>query len=486
LNTGTYFGLLIICAPFFIAVYAGLWKLFQKAGEPGWKAIIPFYSSFIMLKLSGRPGWWLIWVFIPAATWIISAGIVVDFIKNYGKFSIRHRAAAILLPFIYLPKWGFESKTIYLGPSASPAFKAEYPQSRRPGSAIQWGQALFFAVFTAAFTRAFLVEFYTIPTPSMERTLLVGDYIMVSKLNYGERIAMTPVSFPFSVNTMPYLGTKSYWDGLKLPYFRLPGFSSVKRGDVVVFNYPADTINDRPADTREDYIKRCEAIAGDTLKVVDGQVYVNGKASPNPPGKEMEYSYQTTDEGISPELLSKLEVTTYQGHDYPAMTEASAKLLKGNSNIKNMLPVLAPKNIPEGVFPSGGISPLHVMLTKRLPNYQWNVDNYGPVIIPKKGWTVKLDSMNFPIYERIIEAYENNKLEVKGGNIYINGKQTNSYTFKMNYYWMMGDNRHDTEDSRYWGFVPEDHVIGKAVLIWANWDPSQLKFRWDRIMRSIN
>jgi signal peptidase I len=171
------------------------------------------------------------------------------------------------------------------------------------------------------------------------------------------------------------------------------------------------------------------------------------------------------------------------------MTATSAATLKGYSNVKNFAPATAPKGVSEDVFPRGGVAPIHVMLTKNLPDYHWNVDNYGPVIIPKKGWTVTLDSLSFPIYERAIEVYENNKLEVRNGDIYINGQKTNTYTFKMNYYWMMGDNRHDSEDSRYWGFVPEDHIVGKALFIWMSWDDNGSffgKIRWSRLFNGIH
>jgi len=488
MNLGTDIFLLIFIAPFLLLALAGYWKLFEKAGEKGWKALVPFYSSYIMLKICHRPGWWLIWLFLPLANWIVSFGILVDFIKCYGKFSIWDRAAAVLLPFVYLPKWGFEAKTAYLGPSASPAFRVQYHQSIKPNSAIQWGQALFFAVFTAVFIRALLFEDFTIPTPSMERTLLVGDNIFVSKLNYGARIPMTPFSFPFTSHTLPNTNFRSYWDGWELPYFRLPGFSSVKRGDVIVFNYPADTIDNRPVDKRENYIKRCQGIPGDTLSVVNAQVYVNSKAATNPPGEQMEYKYQLKD-SLNESIHDELKITLYPEHQYPAMTAASAAIMKRYSAVKDFAPDIAPKGVSEDVFPRSSTTILDPNLDIRVPDYHWNADNFGPIIIPKKGWTVKLDSMTFPLYERAIEVYEHNKLEVKGTEIFINGKKANAYTFKMNYYWVLGDNRHDSEDSRYWGFVPEDHISGKALFIYMSWDsdaPLFKKIRWDRFLRGIN
>lgn len=367
--------------------------------------------------------------------------------------------------------------------------KKDTPNKKKKSAAREWADAIVFAVIAATLIRTFFIEAYVIPTPSMERSLLVGDFLFVSKVNYGARTPMTPIAFPFAHHTMPVTGTKAYWDGWELPYYRLPGFSSIKRSDVVVFNYPADTINNRPVDKRENYIKRCQGISGDTLSVVNGQVFVNGKAAIDPPGEQMEYTYKTTGEDINPQILDELHVQTYEGHQYPAMTQEAANTLKGYSNVKDLAPVISQKGSSEDVFPRGSTSVIDVKLTKNLPDYHWSVDNYGPIIIPKKGWTVKLDSMTFPIYERAIKVYENNKLEVKGTDIYINGVKTDTYTFKMNYYWMMGDNRHDSEDSRYWGFVPEDHIVGKALFVWMSWDDNASlfhKIRWSRLFMGIH
>jgi len=486
MDFGSYVFLLIIASPFLILCVAGTWKLFQKAGEKGWKALIPFYSSYIMLKISGRPGWWLIWLFLPVASWIVSVGIVIDFIKCFGKFSIRDRAAAVLLPFIYMPKWGFEAKTVYLGHSASAVFGTEFPKSTKPHIAVQWGQGLFFALFTAVFIRAFFVEFYVIPTASMERTLLTGDNILVSKLNYGPRIPMTPISYPFANHTFPSTNLKAYWDGLELPYLRLPGFSSVKRGDVLVFNYPHDTIDNRPVDKKEFYIKRCTALPGDTLLIDNGRVYVNGKIQPEPKGVQYQYKIDTSGGAINPEVFKQLHASIYEGQSGVTMTPASAAILRTYSNIKSVTRNIAPKGQADDVFPH--IFPPHVLLAGHIPDYKWNADNMGTLIIPKKGWVVKLDSTTFPLYEYAIEVYERNKVSVDGSKIFINGKKADTYTFKMDYYWLIGDNWYDSEDSRYWGFVPEDHIVGKALFTWMSWDsdaPLLEKIRWDRFLKGI-
>jgi signal peptidase I len=375
------------------------------------------------------------------------------------------------------------------------------PVKKKKKSAVrEWTDAIVFAVIAATLIRTFFIEAYVIPTPSMERSLLVGDFLFVSKVNYGARTPITPIAFPFAHHTMPVINTKAYWDGIKLPYYRLPGLSDVKRGDVVVFNYPMDADSPlyRPVDKRENFIKRCQGIPGDTLSVVDAQVYVNGKAAPNPPGEQIEYSYTKNGMDVNPQIFRDLNISFYDSINKPStptMTLASANEFKSYSNVKALAPIISPKGTTDPtspVYPTNPghpVGPPNLMLNGKQPNYKWNVDNYGPIIIPKKGWTVKLDSMTYPLYVRCISVYENNKVEVKGGDIYINGQKTNSYTFKMNYYWMMGDNRHDSDDSRFWGFVPEDHIVGKALFIWMSWDDNGSffsKIRWSRLFNGIH
>ncbi len=461
----------------------GLYKLFEKAGEPGWKAVVPIYNWYVMIKLSGKPAWWIILILIPGLNILFGIGIMVDFLKSYGKFSLGEQTAGILFDFIYLPKWGFDKKTQYLGPSASEDFKEKYEKSLRKSSAREWTEAIIFAVVAATLIRTLFIEAYVIPSGSMESTLLVGDYLFVSKINYGPRIPETPISFPFAQNTMPLIGTKSYWDIIKLPYYRLPGFSDVKKGDVVVFNYPlqADSPFYRPVDKQDNYIKRCQATPGDTLTIVNAQVYVNGKAMPNPPQGEPSYIVHTDGNPINPQVINDLHI--FQARQFSAtdcemlMTRQSAATLKGYSNIKSITEYFEPKDSfnPEE-FPHD-------------PHLKWNADNYGPIIIPKAGLTVKLDSLTFPVYRRVIEVYEGNKLEIVGNDFVINGKKTKTYTFKQNYYWMMGDNRHNSEDSRFWGFVPEDHIVGKALFIWMSTDSSANflnSIRWSRIFKGIH
>jgi signal peptidase I len=482
MKTGAYIGAYIIAAPLFILIITGFWKLFEKAGRSGWEALIPVYGAYVMLKLSGKP-WWLLLLFIvPGVNIIIALGLVIDFVKSFGKFKMSQHAAVVLLPFIYLPKWSFDKNTRYLGPSASYAFKEQYSKHLKKTPTREWTEAIVFAVVAATLIRTLFIEAYTIPTPSMESSLLVGDFLFVSKVNYGARLPMTPVAFPFAHHTMPLTGTKAYWDGIKLPYFRLPGLSEVKKGDVVVFNYPKDADSPlyRPVDKQENYIKRCQGTPGDTLSLLNARVYINGRPAVTPPNGEMEYVVHTNGSGFNSNVIYDLhlsDIQQFSSQDFMMnMSAQAANTLKGYANVKSVRPNIRMRGIydPE-IFPHDR-------------HFQWNVDNLGPIIIPKKGWTVKLDSLTLPLYSRAISVYENNKLQITKDGICINGKKTGTYTFKMDYYWMMGDNRHNSEDSRFWGFVPEDHIVGKAIFVWMSWDamsPSANKIRWRRLFREI-
>lgn len=355
-------------------------------------------------------------------------------------------------------------------------------EKKKKSASREWLDAVVFAVIAATIIRGLFIEAYTIPTGSMERSLLVGDFLFVSKMSYGARTPITPVAFPFAHHTMPILNTKAYWDGIQLPYYRLPGFGDIERNDVVVFNYPmdADAPLNRPIDKRENYIKRCLGIAGDTLSIVDAQVFINGKPADLPKMSQTQYYVKTDGTDFNPMTLKDIEadVERVTNDEYViTMPKAEIEKIKAFSNVKMVTPVIAEKNtFEQQVFPSD-------------PHLNWNQDNFGAIIIPKKGWTVKLDSLTLPVYKRAIELYEGNKLEINGNDILINGIKTNTYTFKMNYYWMMGDNRHNSLDSRYWGFVPEDHIVGKALFVWMSWNENGSflsKIRWSRLLMGIH
>lgn len=358
---------------------------------------------------------------------------------------------------------------------------------RKPKSKTrEWVDAVIFAVIAATIIRTFFIEAYTIPTPSMEKSLLVGDFLFVSKLNYGPRVPMTPLAFPFAHHTMPLTkDTKSYSTAIELPYYRLPGFEDIERQDVVVFNYPADPV-DRPVDKRENYIKRCVAIAGDSLEVIDAVVYVNGEKQPLPEHMESSYVITTNGENFNYDALRGLGMSkddlsqnsyrrqSENAHYFKSLTDEQVAALREFGNVKSIDPGrLGPEM---ALFPSD-------------TSHHWSRDDYGPLWIPKKGVTIPLTTKNLPLYERLIDVYEDNELEVRGSEIRINGKPADTYTFQMDYYFMMGDNRHNSLDSRYWGFVPEDHVVGKALFIWMSWDKDESflnKIRWGRLFNGIH
>lgn len=346
----------------------------------------------------------------------------------------------------------------------------------------EWFDAILFAVIAATLIRGLFIEAYTIPTGSMEKSLLVGDFLFVSKVNYGARMPMTPVAFPFAHHTMPITGTKAYYDGIQWKYRRLPGLGKVKRNDVVVFNYPmdADAPLNRPVDKRENYIKRCVAIGGDTLSIVNAQVHVNGKPVENPEFGQKLYYVKTDGTDLNPTTIQDMNIEAQRQDDntylFNMSTEDVAKV-KEWASVTSVQALIRPAGEQDPqAFPQNA-------------NFKWNADNFGPLIVPKEGWTVQLTPENYPLYERVITVYEGNTFQKNGNSFIINGKQTNSYTFKMDYYWMMGDNRDNSLDSRFWGFVPDDHIVGKALFVWMSWDTNGTffdKIRWSRIFGGIN
>ncbi len=362
----------------------------------------------------------------------------------------------------------------------------------------EWVDAISFAVIMATLIKTFLVDAFTIPTPSMEKSMMVGDFLFVSKWNYGTRIPMTPVSFPFVHNTMPGGGSDSYSESLELPYYRFPGFQEIKRKDIVVFNYPGqDDMNNesRPVDKRENYIKRCIAIAGDSLFIREGQVYVNGEAQEFPEKARPQHAwlvvYQTATGPDKRQLKAKYDIdpdaVISQNYDMEAdsflihIPDHEAERFKKEQPVADMVQIDMQNGMVRSLyFPDTYIGQAV---------YQWTADNFGPIYLPKAGETVAINQRNYYIYHRCITLYEGNTMDYKNGQILINGQPADSYTFHYNYYWMMGDNRHNSLDSRSWGFVPENHIVGKAWFVWFSWDKNasgMKKIRWDRLFRGVN
>lgn len=481
--------------------------IFDDAGVGGYKALIPLYNYYIWLQVMGKPWWWLVLMLVPFINFFMIMLMLVQTALSYGKNKLVDQALAVLFPYIYLPYLGLSAKEHYIKPADR--IRVKKSQIR------EWTDAIIFAVVAASIIRIFMIEAYTIPTSSMEKSLLVGDFLFVSKMSYGPKLPNTPLAFPFVHHTMPLTQyTKSYVEWIKWPYYRFPGFTTVKHGDVVVFNYPdGDTValkqqnssyyalvrqlgrervwNDkfnfgdivaRPVDKRENYIKRCIGLPGDTIQIKDEVVFINGKPLDFPKLSQFMYEVKTDGNPINRRVLSKLDVTeevqiNEAGNQVLTLTQESAAKLKELPNVVSVTKIIQPKGLWQPyIFPFDSA-------------YPWNVDNFGPLYIPKAGATVQLTLANLPLYSRIINAYELNSLDVKNGKIYINGKESTSYTFKMDYYWMMGDNRHNSADSRFWGFVPYDHVVGKAVFVWLSLDNKKSifdgKIRWSKLFRVV-
>lgn len=477
----------IILAIYIIGSAYGLYLLYRKAGKQGWEAFVPVYAQYVMAQLVGRPTWWIVWLFVPIVNIFIGYDLLLNLIKSFGKRRFWENAAAVLVPFIVLPMWGRDPNVKYLGQSTTEEFKKKYPYKK--SVAREWADAIIFATVAATLIRGFLIEAYMIPTGSMERSLLVGDFLFVSKLNYGPRVPMTPLAFPFAHHTMPITGGKAYSEAIKIPYKRLPGFQDIKRNDVVVFNYPmeADAPFNRPIDKRENYIKRCVGMPGDVISMERTKLFVNGEPAFTDEDFQTNYLVITDPNGLNLQKLLDMRIEMDMLYTDPSMgqyamhmTKSEAEEVKKWSNIKEF---------KEIVYEPGDANPGFQAFPMNTNGIIWNYDNFGPIQVPKKGWTVKLDSLTVPLYERAISVYEGNTFEKKSDGYYINGQKADSYTFNMNYYWMMGDNRHNSLDSRGWGFVPEDHIVGKALFTWLSWDENGSflsKIRWNRIFRPIH
>lgn len=331
-----------------------------------------------------------------------------------------------------------------------------------------WSKALITALLFVLFIRGFIFEPFTIPSPSMENSLLTGDFVLVNKLSYGPRLIRTPLCVPFMERRM-------FSTLIGFPYFRFFGAPDVERNDVLVFNYPLD--DEVPVDQRTHFIKRCVAIPGDSIKISDARVIVNGKAEEQPT-VQYNYTIQTKDEGLDSAFLAANEITEggliSEKGDYSfSLTSSNYEKVKQHKNVV-AINVNTEKNDlwDETVFPFS-------------ENYSWNADNFGPLYIPKKGDTLHLDSINIGLYERIIAVYEANAFEKVNGRFVINGDTTAAYVTRMNYYFVMGDNRHNSMDSRYWGFLPEDHIVGKAAFVFYSYDRAKRKVRWGRMFSGI-
>ncbi len=537
--------LIVILIIAFLGWQVGLWGIFKKAGLAPWKSLIPFYNIWLWVRnVIERPWWWFLLFLIPYLGIFMFYYMVWETLHQFKKYGYAALILGTFFFMFYMPYLGFANKEVYVR-------RADLPKIKKT-SAQSWVDALIFAVAAAYIIRTCWFELYKIPSSSMESSLMVGDFLSVSKIAYGVRVPNTPVAVPFVHNKMPLTqNAKSYSEIIKLPYIRSKAIKPIRNNDVVVFNYPdGDTValerqaesyyaivreydamfnpnasqvekeNNyyryspstiaalqqkypgayypgkgrdvvrkeykvvaRPVDKRENYVKRCIAVAGDELKIVGKQVYINGKAAENP--ARLQYSYYVSHPaGLQLSLKKRKELNLNE--EDAQKVDAYAYVLRLNGEqlrkIEKMGYTVQIIEDKPGVYDPS--------IFPHSPGYSWNKDNFGPLVVPAKGMTVAIDTHNLVLYDKIIHQYEGNELAVRDGKVYINGQVADHYTFKMDYYFMMGDNRHNSADSRFWGFVPEDHVVGKASLVWLSVDKfkdfgEKGKIRWNRMFRKI-
>ncbi len=516
--------------------FLGTWKLYVKAGRKSWEAAIPIYNAIVLMKIINRPKWWVFLLFIPIINLLMFPVVWVETIRSFGRNSLLESWLAVLTLGFYIYYINYAQEVTYIE-----------NRSLHPKTALgEWVSSIVFAIVAATLVHTYFIQPYVIPTGSLERTLRIGDLLFVSKFHYGARTPMTTIAAPMVHDTLPGIGVKSYLNKPQLPYFRLPGFTKVKRNDIVVFSWPADTVYQffrkdkgvkKPIDKKSNYVKRCVGVPGDSLEVIDGYVYIDGKKLELPERAKPQYDYTVYgNNGVSSKLLQEIGVIDFQRKfispplnqtqvdalgkyiigfnrrgdgqlelytketgipvdlirklNLPlkeetarareaALTDEMVAELKKNPSIDSVERVIAPKG-------KRGIN-----LFPQSPDYDWNYDQLGPIYIPEKGKTVALNLKVLPLYKKIIREYEGNKLAVSGNQILINDQVADSYTFKQDYYWMMGDNRDHSEDSRAWGYVPENHIVGTPIFIWLSFDNfndgiTHWKPRWDRIFTTVH
>jgi signal peptidase I len=554
-----------------IVSFIGLSKLFTKAGIENWKAFIPFYNFYLLAKLLDKPWWWCLIMLVPGVNILMYGVYGFNVARAFNKPSNQDLLFASFLPYIFFVKIGYDDTAKYVGLNK---FKIE------PSKIIKnWVDPIIFAVIAASIIRGYFIEAFTIPTSSLEKSLMVGDFLFVNKFAYGPKIPQTPLSFPFAHQTLPFSETKkSYLEWIKLPYFRLPGFGKVKNDQIVVFNYPdgdtvllssqdvsyyavkryfaqilqnedmrsgqkiqsdayyaqqaSDLINNedavnllngkkmnkivsRPVDKREHYVKRCVGIAGDNLEIKNSEIYINNVLTKMPEHAQHNYMVKCSSQLFGYEitmqngrtgltnlkLLDELDIYATEVGVFAESKDTMiyklnmpahvAEKVRKMESVVSVTRVNEEKGLREpSIFPHN-------------PAYPWNNDNFGPLLIPKKGLTIPIDTHNICLYEKILNTYDDGIHQVtkQNGLVLYDGQPIKSYTFKQDYYFMMGDNRHNSADSRSWGMVPFDHIVGSPFFVWFSMkypennpvsgksvfgslfkNSSEGKFRWDRFL----
>ena len=498
--------------------FLGTWKLYVAAGRKAWEAAVPVYNAVILTKIINRHWAWSILLFVPVINVIMLPIFWVETIRSFGKNTAVDTILVVITLGFYIYYINYTQELNYI-----------HNRDLKPKSAVgEWISSVLFAVVAATIVHTYVMQPYNIPTSSLEKTLLVGDFLFVSKFHYGARTPMTAVSFPMVHDTIPVIKKKSYLKKPQIPYFRLPGFQDIKRSDIVVFSWPADTVNafqaasdgkhyDKPIDKKSNYVKRCVGIPGDNLSIVDGKIFIDGKPLDLPQKAKPQYSYNVVGKGKGFDLkalyknyditdavfldieyenqIIKYPVTygdprlrgglmqSVTGKYEMVLTEDAVDKLLKHPNVASVDRIISPKGEGESsIFPNNGYG-------------NWNKDQIESLYIPKADATVDINTQNIAFYKRLIEVYEgeemgiDNQIKINGNQVLLNNTPIQKYTFKQDYYWMMGDNRHRSEDSRYWGFVPENHVVGKPVFLFFSLDRNAKgimnKIRWERLMTTV-
>jgi signal peptidase I len=502
---------LIYIVIFYIALIISLYFLFPKAGVDAWKGLVPVLHFTEWCKIVGRPTWHAVFLYIPIVNIFIFCSMAIDLVRSFKKYSFwQSFVAAIFTPVSFF-RIAFGKEEHYYEKSwiEEKKYRNQINEARKnkdqskldrlvennpykKSGGREWAESLIFAVFAAAFIRMFLIEAYNIPTPSMEDSLKVGDFLFVSKAKYGIRTPRTVLQLPLLHNKIPFLKTRSYLENPKLPYYRLPAISKLKTLDPVVFNWPVGDstyfvggraysaeqsraypqlkqaikqqgikmVSHVPEKT-DFYVKRCVGAPGDSLKIVNREIFINGEKQEFPENAQYSYRFQITNPNISRQklvsMLQKIDVLDGQLRSDFTLSMTNSELEKARALDPgiNVIPRPAMTGQEDFLFPNN-----------KSVNRGWTIDDYGSVWIPARGSTIPLNPRNMIWYGRAIKVYEENNLVVKNGEYFLNGERADSYTFKYDYYWMMGDNRHESEDSRFWGFVPETHIVGKPLFIW--------------------
>jgi signal peptidase I len=516
--------------------FLGTWKLYVKAGRKSWEAAIPIYNGIVLLQIIKRPKWWILLLFIPVVNLLMFPVIWIETIRTFGFFKKIDSFLVLVTLGLYI---------FYINYVAEANYNAE--RSLKPRSELgEWVSSITFAIIAATLVHTYFMQPFTIPTSSLEKSLLVGDYLFVSKFHYGARVPSSVISLPMVHDSIPLTKLPSYFKKPQLPYTRLPGLQKIKNNDIVCFNWPADSLATmwgdnsgkftyKPVDKKTNYVKRSVGIAGDSLEIRDGYVYLNGKKNELPSRAKIQFYYtyeakSTINASTFPQfLIEKERIGVYKILSEYWNNSKIQEAIKKNGNLSKISSDSLYTEVAGGINPDfarrlkmeGVSNKININLTAQevieLKKYKetvsvrklnfnadnaifphvksnnWSQDNFGPIYIPKAGVTVKLDSSSLPYYKQIIQNYENNDLAVVGNTIFINGNEVTSYTFQQDYYWLMGDNRHNSLDARYWGYVPFDHVLGKPVMVWFSWNANAASFgeklksiRWDRMFTTVH